>query len=93
MMALSPLASDRDRCKVAGRCSPGTLSVTTVNGSLASVSTASRTLAKLSSTYCAQAARVSPGVLPSYSGYEDSASHSTLATSPASFMPSVVEIS
>jgi len=44
MMALSPLASDSDRCSVVRRSSPGTLSVTTVKGCLRSASTASFTL-------------------------------------------------
>ncbi len=44
MMALSPLASDIDRCSVARRSSPGTLSVTTVKGCARRASTASFTV-------------------------------------------------
>ena len=93
-MALSPLASDMDRCSVVSRFSPGTLSDTMVKGSASSAVTASCTVAKLSSTYCAQAAIVSPGwLLASKAGYCDSTSHSRLAFRAASFTPSVVEMS
>ncbi|MNT16973.1 hypothetical protein D3C72_1521000 [compost metagenome] len=60
-IALSPVRSEIDRCSVASRFSPGTLSVTMVKGSFSSAATASSTVAKLSSTYCAQAAIVRPG--------------------------------
>ena len=94
MMALSPLASEIDRCRVARRSSPGVLSVTTVNGSFSSAVTASWTVAKLSSTYCAQAAMVRPGLEPlPKAGYSDSTSQSRLAMRPASFIPSVVATS
>ena len=93
-MALSPLASDIDRCSVVSRSSPGTLSVTTVNGSFSSAVTASATVAKLSSTYWPQAAMVRPGFEPlPKAGYSDSTSQSRFTERPASFMPSVVETS
>ena len=93
-MALSPLASDMDRCSVVNRSSLGTLSDTRVKGCSFNAATASCTVAKLSSTYCAQAAIVSPGLLlASNAGYCDSTSHSRLALRPASFTPSVVEMS
>lgn len=81
---------DRDR-KVVSLFSPGTLSVTTVKGSFSKASPASCTVAKLSSTCCAPCRKRQSRCLPPYVGHEDSASHSTSATSPASFIPSVVE--
>jgi len=63
------------------------------NGSRSSAATASATLPKLSSTYCAQSEMASPGLLPRCCGYSDSTSHSRLATRPFSFMPSVVDTS
>ena len=93
MIALSPLASDSDRCRVARRCSPGGESLIRVNGSADRTRTASSTVAKLSSMYWVQAEMLSPGLPLSRAGYSDSASHSRLATSPASFMPSVVAMS
>ncbi|MNN49478.1 hypothetical protein D3C81_1640060 [compost metagenome] len=90
MIALSPLASDKDRCNVARRCSPGGESVTRVNGSSARAFTASSTVAKLSSMYCVHAEMLRPGLPLLRSGYSDSASHNRFATRPVSFMPSVV---
>src|SRR6267143_5913494 len=68
-MALSPVASDIDRWSVASRVSPGTVSVTMVNGSPRSALTASWTVAKLSRTYYAHAATDSPGLDRANRGY------------------------
>src|SRR6266481_10174035 len=68
-MGLSPVASDIDRWSVASRVSPGTVSVTMVNGSPRSALTASWTVAKLSRTYYAHAATDSPGLDRANRGY------------------------
>lgn len=90
-MALPPLASDIARCRVARRSSPGTPAVTTRSGVSVNAPTASATVAKLSSAYCAQTAGDIAGRPPLLSGYCDSASHNKFAASPASFTPSVAQ--
>ena len=45
IIALSPVLSESDKCNVAKRCSPGTLSVMSVKGSFSKAATASATVA------------------------------------------------
>lgn len=78
---------------MARRSWPGTSAVTTRSGVASSAATASPTVAKLSSRYCAHSASDTAGRSPVLAGYCDSASHSRLVTRPASLTPSVVEMS
>ena len=52
-MALSPDGSDKDKCTVVNISVPGIKSDTTANDSFFNALTASATVAKLSSVYCA----------------------------------------
>ena len=92
-MALSPAASEIDKWSAAILVPSGIRSETTSNRSPENASTASSTVAKLSSTYCVHAATERAGLSVVRAGYSDSASHSRLAARPFSFMPSVVQMS
>src|SRR5690554_8073107 len=94
-MALSPDGSDKDKCTVVNLSVPGMKSDTTANDSFFNSLTASVTVAKLSSAYCAHNEMARPFLVPclSKAGYSDSTSHSILATRPFSFIPSTTEIS
>lgn len=63
-MAESPLGSDTDRCSVAAE-PLGSLGATMCKGLAFRDSTVSATVAKLSSTYCAQVPTVIGGSVPS----------------------------
>ncbi len=92
-MALSPVASEIDRWRVAGREPSGIQSDTTSRSPVEKRSTTSATVAKQSSTYWAQMDTERAFLFASGMGKTDSASQSRLAASPFSFMPSVVQIS
>ena len=88
-IALSPVRSDIDRCRVARRSWPGTVVVRTARGVAVSAMTASATDPNMSSTYWAQRDSARAGAPSSAPGYCDSASQRRLAASPASLTPSV----
>ena len=64
-MALSPVASEIDRCTVVNLSVPGIKSETIAKDSFPNSFTASDTVAKLSNTYCAHKEMDIPFMLPS----------------------------
>src|SRR6218665_2988324 len=89
-IALSPVASETDKCTVAKIFVPGMCDEATTNSSFSKAATTSETVEKLSKTYCSHNETAKPLTLPFFSnfGYCDSTSHKRLPTNPFSFIPS-----